>query len=377
MKIALDLRRIKNPGIGRYMRCLTEALLVVAPEHEYLLVLPPDFADTLHVPERGTKVEKSFTAARYYSIREQLELPRILRRHRVDLLHSPHFNIPLICPCPVVATIHDVIYLACPEDLPSRAGRLYYSAMMRAAVRMADQIITVSQFSRDQISRFLKPRGSLEVIYSGVDSRFQPAHQDQIRAMRAKYEIAGEYILYTGIFKPRKNHAGLLKAFRQFVNLGGDATLVIAGPLAEGEAALRKLAEEVRIADRVVFTGFVDDADLPAVYSGASVYACPSLYEGFGLTVLEAMACGVPVVSSAETSLPEVAGAAALYADARSPEALGRALYQVFTDENLRANLISKGHKNVARFSWRNTAVQTVAVYEKAMASQPGKAVYA
>lgn len=377
MKIALDLRRIKNPGIGRYMRCLTEALLVVAPEHEYLLVLPPDFAEAIRVPERGAKVEKVMTGASYYSIREQFELPRILRQHRVDLLHAPHFNIPLMCPCPVVATIHDVIYLACPEDLPSRAGRLYYSAMQRAAARMADQIITVSKFSQDQISRFLKPRRSLEVIYSGVDSRFQPATQDQIRAMRAKYKIAGEYILYTGIFKPRKNHAGLLRAFQQFVGLGGDVTLVIAGPLAEGEAALRKLADEIGIADHVVFTGFVDDADLPALYSGARVYACPSLYEGFGLTVLEAMACGVPVVSSAETSLPEVGGTAALYADARSPEAFGRALYQVFTDKTLRADLALKGHKNAARFNWCNTAIQTVAVYQKARAALPGKAVYA
>ena len=126
MKIALDLRRIKNPGIGRYMRCLTEALLDIAPEHEYLLMLPPHCAGVIRLSEREARVEKIFTAAGYYSIREQFDLPRILRQHRVDLLHSPHFNIPLMCPCPVVATIHDVIYLACPEDLPSVAGRLYY-----------------------------------------------------------------------------------------------------------------------------------------------------------------------------------------------------------------------------------------------------------
>jgi alpha-1,3-rhamnosyl/mannosyltransferase len=249
--------------------------------------------------------------------------------------------------------------------------------MIRAAVRKADQIITVSQFSKSEIARYLGPDRNVEVIYSGVDSRFQPADQDQIRAMRANYKIAAEYILYTGIFKPRKNHDGLLKAFHEFLKLGGDATLVIAGPLAEGETTLRKLAEEIGIAGRVVFTGFVDDADLPALYSGASVYACPSLYEGFGLTVLEAMACGVPVVSSAETSLPEIAGVAALCADARSPEAFGRALYQASTDRSLRADLILKGQKNVVRFNWNNTAVQTLAAYEKAMRAEPGKAVYA
>src|SRR6185503_6235237 len=139
MKIALDLRRIKNPGIGRYMRCLTEALLEVAPEHEYLLILPPDYADNIQTSKPGVKMEKIIAAAGYYSLREQ----------RVDLLHSPHFNSPLLCPCPVVATIHDVIYLACAEDLPSFAGRLYYKGMMAAAVRRGDRIIAVSQYSRD------------------------------------------------------------------------------------------------------------------------------------------------------------------------------------------------------------------------------------
>jgi hypothetical protein len=127
------------------MRCLTEALLGVAPKHEYLLILPPDGGEVINA--QGTNVEKISTPVKCYSVREQIEIPGILRRHKADLLHSPHFNIPLMCPCPVVATIHDVIYLACREDLPSRAGRLYYSGMMRAAVRLADHIITVSEFS--------------------------------------------------------------------------------------------------------------------------------------------------------------------------------------------------------------------------------------
>ena len=378
MKIALDLRRIKNPGIGRYMRCLTEALLAVAPEHEYLLILPPDCADLTQVPEHGAKVEKIITAAKYYSVREQFDLPRILRQHRVDLLHSPHFNIPLMCPCPVVATIHDVIYLACPEDLPSVAGRLYYKGMMAGAVRRAEKIITVSSYSRDEIRKYLHTEREVEVIHSGVDRCFQPVtDQERIQKIKAAYKIAGEYLLYTGIFKPRKNHRGLLQAFKRFLCLGGRAALVIAGALKEGEQELRSLAQELRISHEVIFTGFVNDSDLPALYSGARAYACPSLYEGFGLTVLEAMACGTPVVCSSATSLPEVAGAAAVYADANDAVEFGDALYQVSTYVNLRAGLVEKGYVNVGRFDWRETAIQTLAVYEKAMAAQPGKAVYA
>lgn len=137
------------------------------------------------------------------------------------------------------------------------------------------------------------------------------------------------------------------------------------------------MAQELKISDHVLFTGFVDDCELPALYSGARVYACPSLYEGFGFTVLEAMACGVPVVSSAESSLPEVGGAAALYADVRDARQFGDALYLAFTDLNLRRLLVEKGYANVRRFDWRNTALRTVAVYQRAVGATVDQVVCA
>jgi glycosyltransferase involved in cell wall biosynthesis len=366
MKIAFDLRRIKNPGIGRYMKCLVEAVVESAPEHEYLLILPPGEEEA--VVCTGTNVEKISPFLKYYSLREQVDLPRILRRKKIDLLHSPHFNIPLIRVCPTVVTIHDVIYLACREDLPSLAGRMYYRAMMAAAVRRADRIITDSEYSKRDIQRFFKAKDDrLDVIYPGVDQSIRK-NVDSVKLceVKSRLGIVSPYLIYTGIYKLRKNHAGLLQAFKTFVDRGGHAQLVIAGPMEDGEEMLRRLARDLGVADRVVFTGFVDDRDLPALYSGASVYACPSLYEGFGFTVLEAMACGIPVVCSKETSLPEVAGAAALYADARNPQEFGNALYQVFSDQALRAMLVSKGTNNLQRFQWKHAAEQTLAVYEKA-----------
>jgi glycosyltransferase involved in cell wall biosynthesis len=366
MKIAFDLRRIKNPGIGRYMKCLVEAVVECAPEHEYLLILPPGEEEA--VVCTGTNVEKITPSLKYYSLREQVDLPRILRRKKIGLLHSPHFNIPLIRVCPTVVTIHDVIYLACREDLPSLAGRMYYRAMMAAAVRRADRIITDSEYSRRDIQRFFKAKDDrLDVIYPGVDQSIRK-NVDSVKLceVKSRLGIVSPYLIYTGIYKLRKNHAGLLQAFKTFVDRGGHAQLVIAGPMEDGEEMLRRLARDLGVADRVVFTGFVDDRDLPALYSGASVYACPSLYEGFGFTVLEAMACGIPVVCSKETSLPEVAGAAALYADARNPQEFGNALYQVFSDQALRAMLVSKGTNNLQRFQWKHAAEQTLAVYEKA-----------
>lgn len=366
MKIAFDLRRVNNPGIGRYMKCLAEAVLAQAPEHEYLLLLPPGGEDA--VVATGENISRGFPASPCYSIREQFELPSLLRFHKVDVLHTPHFNLPLHRVCPTVVTIHDVIYLACPEDLPSRMGRLYYQGMMKAAVRLADRILTDSEFSRTDIIRRLRCDGDrIQIVYPGVQANFRPIVDTQkIEEVRSRYGIVNEFILYTGIYKPRKNHAALLEAFRLLPTRGVETSLVIAGPLGDGARELRQLAVELGIAEDVMLPGFVSDDDLPALYSAARVYACPSLYEGFGFTVLEAMACGTPVVCSPSASLPEVAGEAAFYADPRQPQEFAAALEQVFFNESLRARLIDAGFANLQRFSWDKAAAQALDIYRSA-----------
>ncbi|MBZ5506720.1 MAG: glycosyltransferase family 4 protein [Acidobacteriia bacterium] len=365
MKIAFDLRRIGNPGIGRYMKCLSESITAQAPEHEYLLIMPPGGEGLVDAPN----AEKIAPRLKYYSVREQIELPRILIRHKIDLLHSPHFLLPLVRPCPAVATIHDVIYMACPRDLHSRAGRLYYRAMMKACSRLATRIVTDSEYSKREIVRHLRAApAKIEVIYPGVDQGFRRVTDSvRIDAARSKYGLDRDYILCVGIYKPRKNHAGLLRAFRCFRESGGEAQLVIAGPMAEGEHVLRRLATELGIAEHVVFAGFVNEPDLPALYSAARVCVCPSFYEGFGFTVLEAMACGSPVVCSSATSLPEVAGAAALYADPHAPEQMATQILRAMSDEVLRTSLVQQGRQNLQRFNWADTARQTLAVYHHAL----------
>lgn len=377
MRIAFDLRRIKNPGIGRYMQCLVEAMLAQDSEHEFLLIVSPDAQELISTA--GRRAEKLCCSAKYYSLREQVELPRILRDHKIDLLHSPHFVLPLVRPCPAIVTLHDVIYLACKEDLASRVGHIYYRRMMAAAARSAVHIITVSEFSKSDIVRHLGvDAAKIKVIHSGVSPAFHPSRDSaRIENVRRKYTLRKEFILYAGIYKPRKNHAGLLRAFQQLRAGEVDAELVIAGPMNESEAALKSLARELAIADRVTFTGSVDDSELAALYCAARVYACPSLYEGFGFTVLEAMACGTPVVCSHQTSLPEVAGDAALYADPRNPEEFAGALSWVFSDEVLRTDLVRKGFQNCRRFNWLKAAEQTIAVYERSTEQPSRKAVYA
>jgi len=375
MKIAFDLRRIGNPGIGRYMKCLVDTMLKEESNHEFVLLLP---RGRNAIPcWQGSNVTVLVPRAGYYSVGEQIELPRILREEKVDLLHSPHFMIPLVQVCPAVVTIHDVIYLACREDLESWLGRTYYSLMMRASVRLAKRIITDSLFSKDEIVRYLgvDPE-KVVVVYPAVDDTLgrstEPALAERVLA---KYRIRGEYIFYTGIYKQRKNHAGLLRSFKAFLQNGGDAQLVITGPIGEGERELRDLALELGISGDLVLTGFVDDTELSALYSRARVYACPSLYEGFGFTILEAMACGVPVVSSNTASLPEVGGDAALYADARNTKEFGEALHRAFTDNALREEMVRRGFENLRRFSWSRTASQCTEIYEQVFASMAPTAV--
>jgi len=375
MRIAFDLRRIGNPGIGRYMKCLTEAVVAQAPEHEYLLIMPQAGEALVDAPSAA----KVTPCLKYYSLREQIELPRILARHKIDLLHSPHFLLPLVRPCSAVATIHDVVYLACPQDLPSRAGRLYYRAMMHASSRLAARVITDSEHSKNEIVRYLgSDPAKIEVIYPGVDQQFSrvtdPARLD---AVRSRYGLDGDYILCVGIYKPRKNHTGLLRAFRHVLESGVSAQLVIAGPMGEGEPVLRRLAADLGVSDSIVFTGFIDETDLRALYSAARVCVCPSMYEGFGFTVLEAMACGTPVVCSSRTSLPEVAGVAALFFDPHKPEEMAGQLLRALSDVALRAAMIERGWLNVKRFSWAETARQTLAVYHQALKMPLPKAAYA
>jgi glycosyltransferase involved in cell wall biosynthesis len=372
MKIAFDLRRIKNLGIGRYMKDLVEAILAHEPLGDYLLILPPGEDGAIQL---GRSSAKTITPKlKYYSVREQIQLPRILRDHKIDLLHSPHFMLPLVRPCPSVVTIHDVIGLAWKQDLRSSIGRAYYRWMISAAVRLANKIITVSKFSRDAIVQYLGvDPDKVEVVYPGISPGFQQV-QDKVRLenVRNKYRIENDYIVYAGIYKPRKNHAALLRAFQRFLSNERPAELVLVGPLGEGEQELRLLALELGIQEKVIFTGLISDFELRALYSAAKVYACPSLYEGFGFTVLESMACGTPVVCSRETSLPEVAGDAALYADPRNPDEFAHALYRVFSDATLQKALIEKGRKNLLRFNWTNTAKQTLEVYQDALRASLG-----
>ena len=344
------------------MKTLVKAMVQLAPEHEYVLIMTPG---THHLFDAHTSIRLISARSKYYSIAEQLELPALLRKHDIDILHAPHFVVPVKKSCATVVTIHDAIHLVYPQDIASRVGRVYANWMLRLAANVADRIITVSEFSKSDLVRHLGTdpekitviAAFLEEGVFGVDNRAT------IDAIRVRYGISRHYILYTGIYRERKNHVALLRAFAELTRTGFDLDLVISGPLAEGKAKLSQIGRDLGIADRLVFPGFVPERDMPGLYSGAMIYACPSLYEGFGFTPLEAMACGVPVVCHNGTSLPEVCGNAALFSDARQPEVFADALRQALEDSALRARLTRLGYENARRFSPTQSAAATLKLY--------------
>src|SRR5258707_676347 len=367
MRIALDLRKIESSGIGRYMRNIVEALTHEAPEHEYVLIVPKGSEHLLNLNGAKTKVVP--VNVPYYSIQEQFAIPALLAKHRVDLFHSPHFVVPVIQTCPVVVNIHDVIYMARKDELKSRIGRFYYRCMMPLAAHWSDAVITSCEYTKKEIIHHLKARpDKVFVVPYGIDSQFQPVTDAQaLERVRRKHGISDQYILYVGIYRERKNHAGLLRAFhRPRDHSGTSCQLVIAGPMNEGEPELRTQAAELGIEKRMVLTGFVADEDLPTLYSGAQVYACPSVAEGFGLTVIEAMACGTPVVCAQNSSLPEAGGNAALLADVTNPQLFAQALHRAFIDDALRQELMDRGIKHATRFSWRVAAQDPLQIYAAA-----------
>lgn len=302
-----------------------------------------------------------------------LRLSAEMQRHPPDVLFVPSHVIPLVHPPRAIVTIHDLGYLAFPETHPF-ARRLELHLTTLWSTRAASGIIAISQATRaDLISHYLVPPAKVRVIHHGLAPRFQPV-QDRytLVATCARYGIGQTrhadplpYLLYVGTVQPRKNLARLIDAFAQVIQNGtpalpGPVQLVIAGKKGWLTQTIEQRAAAVGIADQVHFTGYVSDADLPALLSGALAFVFPSLYEGFGMPILEAMACGTPVLTSTTSSLPEVAGDAALLVDPQDTCAIARALSRLLDDAALRDQLRSRGLAHAAHFTWDRCAVETL-----------------
>ena len=352
MRIALDTQSTlgRKTGIGLYTANLLRALRRVAPQHEYL-----------ELAWGGT--EELRTDRRLYW--QQVGLPRRARAAGAELLHVTGFDAPLWHPCPVVLTVHDLIGLLYPQNLPPVA-RLYWSRWLPHSVRWATRIIADSEHTRRDLVRHLGIAPErIAVAYLGVDAAFHPLEDGPaLEAVRARHELPEANLLYVGTLEPRKGLDTLLSAYHLLV-ADFPHHLVIAGKKGWYTEALYRQVQELGLSQRVHFAGYVPDEELPALYNLANAFVFPSRYEGFGLPVLEAMACGVPVVCSQAASLPEVVGDAGVLVPVDDPAALAGALRRVLADRGLAGELRARGLERARRFSWEETARRTVEVYER------------
>jgi glycosyltransferase involved in cell wall biosynthesis len=306
---------------------------------------------------------------------EQVAFPRACRRLGVDLAHVPYFASPLSPPVPTVVTVHDLIPMVLPLYRGGPLVRLYTSLVAAAAAR-ARLILADSQASRQDILDHLPvPASRVQVVYLAPAPQYRPVDDASLLdAVRRKYALPESFVLWLAGFDVRKNARALLHAYTWVHSaLGDDYPLVMAGGLPAKDTPFfpdpRRLAAALALAGAIRFPGWIDEADKPALYSAATVFAFPSHYEGFGLPILEAMACGTPVVTSNTTSLPELAGTAAFQVDPDDPRRLSAALIALCTQEELRQEMRQKGLAQAARFTWEKTAGETLAAYRRALQS--------
>jgi glycosyltransferase involved in cell wall biosynthesis len=374
MRIALNgwfLVHAAHTGTGQYARALVEWLPRVAPQHEYHAVIPaspgvppPAGLDVRvrSIPCGGSNLDK----VRF----EQVLFPRACRALQADLAHVPHWAPPLASPAAIVVTIHDLIPRLLPEYRGGPFVRLY-TALVAAATQGAAMVLADSEASRRDIGQHLGlPRARVRTVYLAADARYTPRRDSLAdEAVRQKYDLPEGYALYLGGFDARKNVRALLSAWTWAAGAVGEAyPLVLAGQLPKPGGRLFedfvRLAQELEVADTVKFIGHVDEADKPALYRGAMVFAFPSRYEGFGLPPLEAMACGVPVVCGNGGSLPEVVGDAGYVIPPDDTRAFGAAILTCIVEPAVSENLRARGLAQAKTFSWEKTARETVAVYE-------------
>lgn len=355
MKIAIDAQTTlgQKTGFGFYVKNLVEALAKVDPPNEYILIKPQS--------------EKDFpTWKRFWW--DQVAFPRRAKKARVNLLHQPCFSAPILYPGKVIVTCHDLISVFFPENLPL-ASRLFYSRWMPFSYRRAMLIIADSEHTKKDLIAFLKiPEARIRVVHLAVSRDFRPIKSSKTLAkIRRKYKAGSKYLLHVGTIEPRKNLEFLVRSFALAVREGIQENLVITGKRGWYYDGLFKLVEKLDLQNRVIFTGYADEKDLPALYSGATAFLFPSLYEGFGLPTLEAMACGTPVISSSTSSLPEVVGRAGILLPPKDERLWTKNILKVIKDRGLAQTLQHLGIRQARKFTWENTAEKTVEVYKEAL----------
>lgn len=375
MRIIVDARKAADYGIGTYIRRLGEACARLSPADEFVFLgnspepanAPTDTAPNggrVEPPAAGNISWHPNTSANY-GVNELLSVSWQVRSLGADVFHAPHYVYPLMLPCPGVVTIHDCIHLRFPRQLPNPAAGLYARFMLRRAIRVADRVITVSQATRaDLIELVAADTSKIEVIPHGCDPFFlERVEQHELDQIRTRYGLDRPFLLSVGNIKPHKNLKRLLQAFGLLSSDYPDLELVIAGGRLEDHPKLQAVCRSCNIERRVRSLGLLPKRELRGLYNLARIFVFPSLYEGFGLPPLEAMACGTPVVASRSSAIPEVVGRAGLLVNPFRVDAIAEAIRSLLENEAFRKALGVQGRHRARTFDWDETARRVLAVY--------------
>jgi len=358
----------QSAGIGRYTREMVQALASLDAQSSYHLFVadaaknidPPGANFTCHT----TRLTERWLARLWYRLR--LPLPIETWTGPLTLFHQPDFFLPPVkAATRTIVTVHDLSFEHTPADMIMPGMEAHLKKWVPCSVQRADHVIAVSAATRqDLIDLYHTPPEKITVLHHGVAPQFQPiADSAQLARVRHKYNLGDRpFVLSVSTIQPRKNYRRLIQAFAQI----DDAySLVLAGGKGWGFDDIFADVVHLGLKDRVHFPGFIADADLPALYNAASLFIYPSLYEGFGLPILEAMACGTPVVAGSQSSLPEVVGEAGLLVDPYNVDAIAAAILRVLAEPDLHRQLSQAGHQQVKKFTWHRMATQLYALYQQ------------
>ncbi len=376
MRIGIDATALppQPVGAGNYIihftRALTHALAELDIEAELVIFSHASRQPLLGI-ETGPRIQlvtlPDLPPARRL-VWEQTALPGLARRHRLDLLHSLHYTMPVFLPCPSVVTIHDMTFFLYPQ-LHIWPKRLFFRNMIRYSASHAAALLADSESTRQDSIRLLGlAPDRITTTPLGVTGEYVPV-RDPARheAVRQKYHLPDRFVLNVGLMEPRKNLPALLRAFAKICGRFPDHRLVLVGRKGWMYDQVFQRIESLGLTDRVCFTGYVDGVDLPVIYSLAEVFVYPTFYEGFGLPVLEAMACGTPVISSAVSSVPEIAGDAGVLLSPDDDQGLAQALERLLSDDSERAWRSARGLELAGAFTWERTARLTWQVYQRVL----------
>ncbi len=368
--VAFDARYVNDQyhGIGRHAYNLLDALTRIDTQRRYLAFYNPDYPNSrfpMEILRERANVEVRPVRLPLYSAREQVVWPFLLARERVYLFHSPYVLLPLLTRVKSVMTVHDLILERYPEYRPRSYLQRFYRPVTQAGIKRAERILTVSESTARDVQSFYRvDRATIQVIGNAIDVTFKRERNPRrLTEVRERYGLPERFILTIGAGRPHKNVEVLVEAFAH-LDPALAVTLVIGGKHdTRFPDTIGSLIETHAIGHRVIRLGTIQEADLPVVYSLATIFVFPSLVEGFGLPPLEAMACGTPVLASMTSAVSDVVGDAALPFDARDPQQLTVVLDKALHDETLRNTLSQRGEERARAFSWEKVARATLETY--------------